>query len=74
MMATIFSQKIICQNSILIIVFEIFKGPLNPDVTTPIEDVSPEKASDDRKNSKEVFDEVKKILNKVIYIYRYRSS
>ncbi|XP_050430110.1 period circadian protein isoform X2 [Adelges cooleyi] len=43
---------------------KVIQGPLNPDVTTPVEDVSSEKAAEDRKHSKEVSDEVKQILKK----------
>ncbi|XP_050534913.1 period circadian protein isoform X3 [Daktulosphaira vitifoliae] len=45
---------------------KVIQGPLNPDVTTPIDDISFEKSPEDKKNSKEVCDEVKKILNKKV--------
>lgn len=42
-----------------------FKGPINPDVTTPIDNVLDEAILEDKKNLDELYEDIKNILNKV---------
>jgi hypothetical protein len=43
----------------------MFKGPINPDVTFPVDDVTPGEKITNENKTINIFDDCKKVLNKV---------